>query len=114
TLACVGLYGVVSYDVARRTRELGIRLALGARRADLLGRVLRGALSISSIGVLAGLLLALAATGLLSNLLFGIAPRDPLALGSAAAVIVSTTLMASYLPARRASRLDPARVLRSE
>jgi predicted permease len=113
-LSCVGLYGVVSYDVTRSVRELGIRLALGAQRLDVLRHVLRGALSVSSIGVVAGLAAAVAATRLLSTLLFDVTPRDPMTLVSAAALLVFTTLAASYLPARRASRLDPIAALRME
>jgi predicted permease len=113
-LSCVGLYGVVSYDVTRSVRDLGIRLALGAQRLDLLRHVVRGALSVSSIGILVGLLSALVATRLLSTLLFGVTARDPLTLALAAALLLVTTLVASYVPARRASRVDPVVVLRSE
>jgi predicted permease len=113
-LSCIGLYGVVSYDVTRRVRDLGIRLALGAQRADVLRQVIGGALSVSSIGVLSGLLAALVATRLLSSLLFGITARDPLTLASAAALLVVTTLLASYLPAHRAASVDPVTVLRTE
>jgi predicted permease len=113
-LSCIGLYGVVSYDVARRVRDLGIRLALGAQRRDVVRQVIGGALTMSSVGVLSGLLAAFVATRLLSSLLFGITARDPLTLASAAALLVVTTLLASYLPARRASSVDPIAVLRAE
>jgi putative ABC transport system permease protein len=113
-LSCVGLYGVVSYDVSRSLRELGIRLALGAQREDVLRHVLRGALSVSTIGVLVGLAAAVAATRLLATLLFGVTARDPITLISAAVLLVLTILAASYFPARRASRLDPVEVLRIE
>jgi ABC-type antimicrobial peptide transport system permease subunit len=113
-LSCIGLYGVVAYDVTRGVRELGIRLALGAQRMDVLRQVVRGALSLSTIGVVSGLVAAFAATRLVSSLLFGIAPRDPLTLAAAAALLMLTTLMASYVPARRASRVDPVVVLRTE
>jgi len=113
-LSCIGLYGVVSYDVARSVRELGIRLALGAQRLDVLGGVVRGALSVSLIGILAGLVAALAATRVLGTLLFRITARDPVTLASAAALLLLTTLLASYIPARRASRVDPITVLRME
>jgi ABC-type antimicrobial peptide transport system permease subunit len=113
-LSCIGLYGVVSYDVARRVRDLGIRLALGAQRRDVVRQVIGGALSMSSVGVLSGLLAAFVATRLLSSLLFGITARDPFTLASAAALLVVTTLLASYLPARRASSVDPIAVLRAE
>lgn len=113
-LSCIGLYGMVSFDVTRSVRELGIRLALGAQRLDVLRQVIRGALSISSIGVIAGLLGALAATRLLSTLLFGVTERDPVTLVATALLLIVTTLAASYLPARRAARVDPVTALRGE
>jgi predicted permease len=113
-LSCVGLYGVVSYDVTRDIRDLGIRLALGAQRGDVLRHVVGKALSVSSLGVLAGIAAALGVTQLLASLLFGIAARDPLTLTAAAALLLLTTLAASYLPARRAARVDPVVVLRME
>jgi ABC-type antimicrobial peptide transport system permease subunit len=113
-LSCIGLYGVVSYDVTRSLRDLGIRVALGAQRLDVLRHVFRAALAVSSIGILAGLIGALGATRLLSTLLFGITARDPVTLASAAALLLLTTLVANYVPARRASRVDPVVVLRTE
>ena len=113
-LSCIGLYGVVSYDVARRVRDLGIRLALGAPRRDVIRQVIAGALTVSSIGMLSGIVAALAATRLLSSLLFGITARDPLTISLAASLLMITTLLASYLPARRAASLDPVAVLRAE
>jgi predicted permease len=113
-LSCLGLYGVVSYDVARGVRDVGIRMALGARRGDVVRQVIGKALSFSSIGVLAGIVAAVAGTRLLSSLLFGITARDPVTLASTAALLLMTTLLASYVPARRASRIDPAVVLRME
>jgi predicted permease len=113
-LSCIGLYGVVSYDVTRTMRELGIRVALGARRGDVLRQVLRRALSVSSAGVLFGLLVTIAAIHVLSTLLFGITARDPLTLSSAALLLVLTTVAASYIPARRAARVDPVVVLRMD
>jgi ABC-type antimicrobial peptide transport system permease subunit len=105
---------VVSYDVTRSLRDLGIRMALGAQRLNLLGQIIRGALSIASIGVLAGLLGAIAATQILSTLLFGVTARDPLTLAGTAALLILTTVIASYFPAHRAARIDPAAVLRTE
>jgi predicted permease len=113
-LSCVGLYGVVSYDVSRSLRDLGIRMALGAQRLDVLRQVIRGALLISSIGIAVGLLAALAGTRVVGSLLFGVTARDPLTLAAAAALLMLTTVIASYIPARRASRIDPALVLRTE
>jgi ABC-type antimicrobial peptide transport system permease subunit len=105
---------VVSYDVARGVRDVGIRMALGARRGDVVRQVIGKALSFSSIGVLVGIIAAVAGARLLSSLLFGITARDPGTLASTAALLLMTTLLASYLPARRASRIDPAVVLRME
>jgi predicted permease len=113
-LSCVGLYGVVSYDVSRSLRDLGIRMALGAQRLDILRHVIRGALLISSIGIAVGLLAALVGTRVVGSLLFGVTARDPLTLAAAAALLMLTTVSASYIPARRASRIDPALVLRTE
>ena len=113
-LSCVGLYGVVSYNVSRSLRDLGIRMALGAQRLDVLRQVIRGAFLISSIGIAVGLLAALVGTRVVASLLFGITARDPLTLAAAAALLMLTTVIASYIPARRASRIDPALVLRTE
>jgi predicted permease len=113
-LACVGLYGVVSYETARRTQEIGIRMALGAGRADVLRLVMRQIVVVLAIGSAIGLALALASSRLIGSLLFGIAPTDPLAIGSALALLIGVALAASYLPARRAARLDPTQALRYE
>ena len=113
-LSCVGVYGVVTYDVSRGLRDLGIRMALGAQRLDVLRQVIRGAVLISSIGIAVGLLAALVGTRVVGSLLFGVTARDPLTLAAAAALLMLTTVAASYIPARRASRLDPALVLRTE
>jgi predicted permease len=111
-LACVGLYGIVSYETMRRTQEIGIRMALGAQRADVLRLVMRQTLGVVAIGAGIGVALALAAARLIGSLLFGIAPSDPLAIGAALALLISVALAAAYLPARRASRLDPTQALR--
>jgi putative ABC transport system permease protein len=113
-LSCVGLYGVVSYDVTRSVRHLGIRLALGAQRRDVLLEVIRKALLVSSLGIVGGLLGTLAGTRVVAGLLFGVTARDPLTLVTAAVLLMVTTAAASYLPARRAARVDPALVLRAE
>jgi putative ABC transport system permease protein len=113
-LSCIGLYGVVSYDVTRSLRDLGIRMALGAQRLDLLGQIIRAALSIALLGVIAGLLGAWAVTRLLSTLLFGVTARDPLTLAGTAVLLIAVTVIASYFPAHRAARIDPAAVLRTE
>ena len=113
-LACVGLYGVMSYGVARRAREIGIRIALGAQRSMVLWQMIRETLGVCAAGVAIGLLAALAATRIVSTFLFGLSPRDPLTLLTATAVLVATALVAGYLPARRAASTDPARALRTE
>jgi predicted permease len=113
-LACIGLYGVVSYETVRRTQEIGIRIALGARRSDVIRLVMRQTVAVVTIGAGIGIALALAASQLIGSLLFGIAPSDPLAIGSALAVLIAVTLAAAYLPARRGSRLDPTQALRYE
>jgi predicted permease len=113
-LACVGLYGVASYETIRRTHEIGIRMALGARRSDVLRLVMRQTVLVVTIGAGIGIALALAASRLIGSLLFGIAPGDPFAMGSALAVLIGVALVASYLPARRASQLDPTQALRYE
>jgi predicted permease len=113
-LASIGLYGAVSYETIRRTREIGIRVALGAQRADVLRLFLRQTVIVVTIGAGVGIALALAAGQLVGSVLFGIGPHDPLAIGSALAVLAAVALAASYVPARRALRLDPAESLRSE
>jgi predicted permease len=113
-LACIGLYGVLSYAVGRRTQEIGIRMALGARRSEVLGMVLRDALLLASLGTAAGLPLALAAGRLVESFLFGLSPADPLTLAGAALLMFAVALFAGYLPARRASRVDPMVALRYE
>ena len=113
-LAAMGIYGVTSYGVGRRTREIGIRMALGADRRGVMALVLRQAsvLALSGIGI--GLLLALAASQALRSLLFGVSALDPIAFAGAAALFVGISLAASYLPARRAARVDPMIALRAE
>jgi ABC-type antimicrobial peptide transport system permease subunit len=112
-LACVGLYGVMSHDVTRRRRELGIRLALGAEPSRVLGAVLRDAALLAAAGIAIGVGGAWLMSSLIAGLLFDISDRDPLTLVGAAGVLALASLMAAYLPARRASQLDPTTVLRS-
>jgi predicted permease len=113
-LACIGLYSIVSYDTMRRTQEIGIRMALGARQWDVLRLVMRQTIVVVTVGTGIGIALALAASRLIASLLFGIAPSDPSTIGLALAVLVGVALAASYVPARRASRLDPTQALRYE
>ena len=113
-LAAVGLYGVMSYTVARRSNEIGIRLALGARSMDVLRMVITEAGWMVGIGVVIGVALGLGAAKAASTLLFGLQPGDPVTLVAATALLVSIGLVASYLPARRASKLDPMTTLRGD
>jgi putative ABC transport system permease protein len=113
-LAVVGLYGVTSYAVTRRVRDIGIRMALGAGRQRLLRGVLGDGLRLAVAGVLLGIMGALAVARLASALLFGVSPADPLTFTSIAILLISVALLASFAPARRATRVDPVRVLRQE
>ncbi len=113
-LAALGLYGVLSYTVAQRTREIGLRLALGAEPARVRGMMLRQVAWMAGVGAPLGLLAALALGRLAHALLFGLSPADPLAFGAAAVVLAAVVFGASYLPARRASHVDPVVALRSE
>jgi predicted permease len=113
-LAAVGLYGVMSYTVSRRSNEIGIRLAMGARGADVLKMVITEAGWMVGTGVVIGVVLGLGAAKSASTLLFGLQPTDPATLASATALLAAIGLIASYLPARRASKLDPMKTLRQE
>jgi predicted permease len=113
-LSMAGLYGVVAYSAARRTREIGIRMALGARAADVLGMMLREGLRLILPGIVLGLLLAAGATRLLSSLLLGVSPLDLTTYLLMPTVLIAVALVASYLPARKASAAEPASVLKSE
>jgi predicted permease len=113
-LAALGLFGVTSYAVAQRTRELAVRVALGARREELLRMVLGEALLLGAVGVAVGLAGALLLSRVLSGMLYSLSPRDPVTLGAVALLLLATTLLAGYLPARRATRVDPVIALRAE
>jgi predicted permease len=113
-LACIGIYGVMSYSVARRTGEIGIRMAFGARYFDIAWLVLRQSVVLVAIGVVAGLAATLAATRLVSAMLYGIEPNDPATLAATALIIIATSLAAAYLPARKAARVNPMDALRCE
>jgi predicted permease len=113
-LACVGLYGVMAYGVARRRAEFGLRLALGASRGDVSWLVLRETLAVIALGVAIGVPLALLASRFVSRMLFGLAPTDPVTIAAAVAVLALIATLAGYLPARRAARIDPLVALRHE
>jgi putative ABC transport system permease protein len=111
-LSAVGIYGVISYTVAQRTHELGVRAALGASGGRLMRMVLANGLALTVSGLALGLAGALAVTRVLSTLLFGVGARDPLTLIVSAAILLAVALAACYVPARRAARLDPLAALR--
>jgi putative ABC transport system permease protein len=113
-LVCIGLYGIMAYGVTRRTREIGIRIALGALRGNVVWMMLRETLTVGVIGVVAGLPLAYALTRVLGSLLYGLTPNSPVVLGGTLLVLLGVTLLAAYIPARRASKVDALVALRYE
>jgi hypothetical protein len=113
-LVSVGLYGVMAYAVAQRTKEVGIRMALGARRFDVIGMIVREALVPVLLGIAVGIAGALAAARVAASLLFGVASRDPLSFVLAVSAMLAVALLAAAIPARRASRVEPAIALRHE
>jgi predicted lysophospholipase L1 biosynthesis ABC-type transport system permease subunit len=113
-LGLVGIYGVISYSVSQRTREIGIRMALGAEDREVRGMFVRHAFLLTAVGVAIGVGAAVALTRAMSSLLFEVNPVDPITYAAVAAILVAAALLASYLPARRATAVDPARALRAE
>jgi putative ABC transport system permease protein len=113
-LAMAGVYGVMAYVVGQRMNELGLRVALGASPGDIMGLVMRQGLWMALIGVGVGLAVSVAATQLLQKMLFGVKPFDPLTYGAVASILIGVALAATYLPARRATRVDPLVALRQE
>jgi predicted permease len=113
-LVCIGIYGLLSYAVARRTSEIGVRMALGARRSNVLWLILREILVLVAVGIAIGVPLALEGNRLVSKLLYGLSPADPASLFAAIAMLAAVALLAGYLPARRASRVEPTVALRCE
>ena len=113
-LACIGLYGVMSHDIARRTREIGIRMALGAETRAVVRLVMRDTMRMVVAGVVIGIGAALAASRLVAGLLFGLTPTDPLTIALAALLLMAVAALAGYLPARRATKVDPLIALRCE
>ena len=113
-LACIGLYGVMAYRVVRRTREIGIRIAVGARQQSVVWMMVRETLLLVSIGAALGTLASLVANRYIAGQLFGVTPRDPIAIGVALSLLAIVTMVAGYVPARHASRIDPVKALRTE
>jgi ABC-type antimicrobial peptide transport system permease subunit len=113
-LASVGIYGVVAFGVAERRREIGIRTALGARPADVLGLFVKRALRLAAVGMLAGAVAALGLSRLIASLLFGVGPSDPATFGGVAVLLTGVVLAACVIPARRALRVSPTTALRAE
>jgi ABC-type antimicrobial peptide transport system permease subunit len=113
-LGSVGIYGVISYVVSQRTREIGVRMAMGAEQRDVSRMVLKQASLLAGGGVVIGLAGAMGLTRLMSSLLFGVSPMDPVTFGSVAVGLAAVALVASYVPARRAAKVDPVVALRFE
>jgi putative ABC transport system permease protein len=113
-LGIIGMYGVISYAVSQRRREIGIRVALGAQQGELRRMFVRHGLGLAGIGVGVGLMAAVGLTQLMKSLLFGISPLDPLTYAAVPLVLAAAAVLASYLPARRASAVDPVEALRAE
>jgi predicted permease len=113
-LACIGLYGIISFDVAQRTREIGIRMALGAQRSDIIRHVLRDMAMVVAIGAGLGWALAVAVAGAARHVMFGVAPGNPVAIVGATLMLIAAAGLASFQPAHRATRIDPTQALRRE
>jgi DNA-3-methyladenine glycosylase I len=113
-LASIGMYGVISYSVAQRVQEIGVRVALGADRQDILGMVLGQGARLAGLGIAIGLVAAFAATRLMTSFLYGVRPTDPLTFVGVSLLLIGVALLGCYLPARRALRVDPMTALRSE
>jgi ABC-type antimicrobial peptide transport system permease subunit len=114
TLVSIGVYGMISYTVERQTQEIGIRLALGAQRQDILERVVGKALALAGVGVVIGIIGGLAVSRTMSSVLYGVQSNDPVTFVSVSALVAVVAFLASYIPARRAAKVDPMVALRYE
>jgi putative ABC transport system permease protein len=114
TLVCLGLYGILSYSVARRTREIGIRMALGAQKRNVLSGVIRQGMTLALVGCGLGVVLAIALTRIVSSLLYGVTPTDPLTFALTVLLLGTVAFVSCWLPARRAAKIDPMEALRYE
>jgi ABC-type antimicrobial peptide transport system permease subunit len=113
-LSAIGLYGLLSYIVVQRTPEIGLRIALGAQKADVLSMIVRRGLALALVGLGTGLLVSAMMTRLLSGMLYGIRPSDPITFATVTAILLLVSLAATGLPAYRAARLDPLKTLREQ
>jgi ABC-type antimicrobial peptide transport system permease subunit len=113
-LATIGIYGLIHYSVVQRTQEIGIRLALGAQRSDILLAIIKQGLLLGGIGLAIGLIVDWVSTRLLSSLLYGVAPSDPVTLSTVSLLLIGAALLASLIPALRAFKVDPMQTLRNE
>jgi ABC-type transport system, involved in lipoprotein release, permease component len=113
-LACVGLYGVISYAAVQRTREIGIRMALGAQRKDVLQLVIKQGIAITLIGIIVGLFVALGVMRIVSGMLYQVTATDPVTFIGVAVLLIVVAVLACYLPAHRATKIDPLKALRYE
>jgi len=113
-LVCIGIYGLLSYSIARRTSEIGVRMALGAKRSNVLWLILREVLVLVGVGIALGIPMALAGNRLAVKMLYGLSPSDPASLLAAIAMLTAIAVLAGYLPARKASLVEPTVALRCE